>query len=78
MLVEKSINFLRFFHFIEMLSKSFFKFRFSLATYCIPQPFSQRVRTYISSLERQFKSVIFTIENCLPLTVERMVDLQFK
>ena len=29
-------------------------------------------------LERQSKSVVFTIENCLPLKVERMVDLQSK
>ena len=31
MLVEKSINLFRFFHFIEMLSKYFYNFTFSLA-----------------------------------------------
>ena len=62
MLVEKSINLLRLFHFIEMLSKSFFKFTFSLAN--ILQTFTlsllgKRDIDYKNGLGHNLKCVLF-------------------
>ena len=42
MLIEKSINSFRFFHFIEMLSKSFFKFMKSALKFGLLEPCSKR------------------------------------
>ena len=47
-------------------------------TYCIPQPSSLQVRTYIISSDFQSKSELYTTGYCLLLTIEIIVVLQFR
>ena len=71
MLRKESINF------TLMLSKSFVKFTLSLANILHTSTFLNTCWN-INYLECQPKFVVFTVEKYLPLTLERMVDLQFK
>ena len=78
MFIKKSINFLSAFHFPKMFTNLVLRDRLVCPTYCIPQPFSLHVRTYITSFEFQSKSESLTTENCLLLTFEIIVLLQLR
>ena len=76
--IKKSINFLRVVHFPKCSPNLVLGDRLVFPTYCISQPFSLHVRTYITSFEFQSKSESLTTENCLLLTFEIIVLLQLR
>ena len=84
MLIKKRINFFFFFFFFAFLILNkcslnlVLRARLVCPTYCIPQPPSLQVRTYITSSDFQSKSELFTTANCLWLTEEIIVDWQIK
>ena len=44
----------------------------------MPQSFSSQDKTYITSVDFQSRSELVITENCLPLTLDLIVDLQHK
>ena len=78
MSVKKSINIFRVFIFRKCSQNLVLRTRLVCLTYYIPQLFSLQVRTYIISSDFQSKSELYTTRNCLLLTVEIIVVLQFR
>ena len=66
---REKYHFLGFFILLKC-SRNLSKFTLSLANILHTTTFHNMLERKITSLERQSKSVLFTIENCLPLTVQ--------
>ena len=74
--IKKTINFTRLFYSTTVLRKS--RNLQVWPTYCMPQSFSSQDKILITSVDLQSRSELVITENCLPLTLDLVVDLQHK
>ena len=76
--IKKIINFARLFYSMIVLRKSSFFKSTSLANILYATIFSSQDKTSITSIDLESRSELVITENCLPLTLVLIVDLQHK